>query len=196
MPRKLSRTTVCYKDYSVNGRLTQQIHLYVVWSTFCCCTRLRIPLYWSHCTVFPCSNVVVVPPAGNEIQLDSDWPAGVGDSGGRSSEATDKLRLTAGVTAGSLHAKVQRFFMILAFGHGSLGMHSSRSLANACSDRVCHERENKRCQHGLWIMSQCAIRIFSSFTLKCFTSQMGKQNIKFTSPGLLDMNFFVPCLQL
>lgn len=127
------------------------MYVCVVWSTFCCCTRLRIPLYWSHWTVFPRSNVVVAPPAGNEVQFDSDWPAGIGDSGGRSSEVTDKLRLTAGVTAGSLHAKVQRFFMIFAFGHGSLGIHSSRSLANACADRVCHERKHKRYHNGWWI---------------------------------------------
>lgn len=78
-----------------------------------------------------------VPPKEAELQFDSECPSGIGDKGG-SSEATVKLIFTAGVTQGSLQAKLQRFLMILAFGHGSLVIHSSNSLANALADRVCN----------------------------------------------------------
>lgn len=87
--------------------------------------------------MFPCSTVVLVTPA-KELQFDSDWLSGVGE-GGSSSVVTATLRLTAGVTAGSLHAKLQRFLTILGFGHGSRTIHSSKSFAKALADRVCHK---------------------------------------------------------
>ena len=81
-----------------------------------------------------------------ELQLDSDWhPPDDGDGdgdgdcdgdGGGSSVVTAILRLTFGVTAGSLHAKAHKFFMIFGLGQGSLTIHSSNNLANALADFV------------------------------------------------------------
>ena len=111
-------------------------------STFCCWTNKRIPLYWSHCTVFPRSMAVVIAPE-NKLQFDSVCPLGDGDAGA-SSVAAETLRFTDGVTAGSLHTKLQRFLMILGFGQGSLSMHSSNSFANALADRVFHKKEKRK----------------------------------------------------
>lgn len=87
-----------------------------------------------------------------ELQLDSDWqPPGDGDGdgdgegqgegdgdgdGGGSSVVTATLRLTFGVTAGSLHAKAHKFFMIFGLGQGSLTIHNSNNLAKALADFV------------------------------------------------------------
>ena len=76
------------------------------------------------------------------MQFDSDRLVADGDNGG-SSVVTATLRLTAGVTEGSLHAKPQRFLMILWFGQGSRTIHRSRSFANALADRVYHNEVNK-----------------------------------------------------
>ena len=88
-------------------------------------------------------SIVVLAVLGKELQLDSTWhPPGDGDSGG-SSAITAMLRLTAGVTVGSLHAKVQRFLMIFGLGHGSLAIHSSKSLAKALADLACCKHKIK-----------------------------------------------------
>ena len=163
-------------------------------NTFCCWTSRRIPLYWSHCKVFPRSIAVVVP-AGNEVQFDSDWPPGVGEGGG-SSVVTATLRLIAGVTAGSLHANVQRFLMILGFGHGSRCMHSSKSFANALADRVFHKGVKTKEWNYLPHRNNILRIIYNNYFLfgNCINDRMGRKNynreqysvrqkIKHTFPG-------------
>lgn len=85
---------------------------------------------------------VVIAPE-NKLQFDSVCPLGDGEAGA-SSVAAETLRFTDGVTAGSLHTKLQRFLMILGFGQGSRSMHSSNSFANALADRVFHKKEKRK----------------------------------------------------
>lgn len=133
-----------------------------------------MPLYWSHCKVFPRSIAVVVPP-GNEVQFDSDWPLGVGEGGG-SSVVTATLRLIAGVTAGSLHANVQRFLMILGFGHGSRCMHSSKSFANALADRVFHKGVKIKEWNYLPYRNNILRIVYNNYFLfgNCINERMGR----------------------
>ena len=115
-------------------------------------------MYWSHCKLYPRSIDAFVPPKETELQFDSDCPSGIGDKGG-SSEATVKLIFTAGVTEGSLQAKLHRFLMILAFGHGSLVIHSSNSLANAFFDWVCNwQKKIEKLRN--WYLSDYNLQIF------------------------------------
>ena len=85
---------------------------------------------------------VVIAPE-DKLQFDSVCPLGDGEAGA-SSVAAETLRFTDGVTAGSLHTKLQRFLRILGFGQGSLSMHSSNSFANALADRVFHKKEKRK----------------------------------------------------